>query len=119
MFTDPQTVTVNAVAQTMPRTSMGQNQGVFSKDDGTIGLQFSHLLGKRNRRQIRLNFRKVAADPLLAGVNKEYTGTVYLVIDHPPVGFTNTELKQYVDAFTAYLTASSGANVTKVLGGES
>jgi hypothetical protein len=32
---------------------------------------------------------------------------------------TNTELKQVVDALTAYLTASTGAKVTSILGGES
>jgi hypothetical protein len=52
-------------------------------------------------------------------VNKEFSGSCYLVIDHPPVGFTNAELKQYVDGYLAYLTASSGAAITKLLGGES
>jgi hypothetical protein len=61
----------------------------------------------------------VAADPLATGYNKEYSMSTYLVIDHPPVGFTNTELKYVVDALAAFLTASSGANVTKILGGES
>jgi hypothetical protein len=44
--------------------------------------------------------------------------SVYLVIDIPTVGYTNAEQKYQVDALTAWLTASSGANVTKVLGGE-
>jgi hypothetical protein len=39
-------------------------------------------------------------------------------VDHPVNGFTNTEVKQLVDGFTAYLTASSGAKVTQLLGGE-
>jgi hypothetical protein len=37
----------------------------------------------------------------------------------PVVGFTITEQKQIIDALTAWLTASTGANVTKLLGGES
>lgn len=118
MFSDPQTLTINAVANPLPRISSGVNSGIFSKDDGNVKLSFSHQYGKRNRRQIRVDFRKVAADPLATGYNKEYSMSTYLVVDHPPVGFSITEQKQIVDALTAYLTASSGANVTKLLGGE-
>jgi hypothetical protein len=92
---------------------------VFTKDDGNVKMSVSHSYGKRTRRQLRIDFRKVAADPLATGFNKEYSFSTYLVVDHPPVGFTNTEVKYVVDALTAFLTASSGANVTKLLGGES
>lgn len=119
MFADPQSLTINAVANSLPRTSSGVNAGAFTKDDGNVKMIVSHSYGKRNRRQIRVDFRKVAADPLATGFNKEYSMSTYLVVDHPPVGFTNTELKYVVDALTAFLTASSGANVTKLLGGES
>jgi hypothetical protein len=44
--------------------------------------------------------------------------SAYLVIDMPINGYSATEAKQIVDALTAYLTASSGGNVTRVLGGE-
>lgn len=117
-YTDPQTLTINAIANTLPRVSSGINTGSFSKDDGNVKLTVSHQYGKRNRRQIRVDFRKVAADPLATGYNKEYSMSTYLVVDHPPVGFSITEQKQIVDALTAYLTASTGANVTKLLGGE-
>lgn len=118
MYTDPQTITINAVANTLPRISSGVNSGVFSKDDGNVKLSVSHQYGKRNRRQVRVDFRKVAADPLATGYNKEYSMSTYLVVDHPPVGFSIAEIKQIVDALSAYLTASSGANVTKLIGGE-
>lgn len=118
MFSEPQTLTINSVANTLPRVSSGVNAGVFSKDDGNVKLSVSHQYGKRNRRQIRVDFRKIAADPLATGYNKEYSMSTYLVVDHPPVGFSLAEAKQIVDALSAYLTASSGANVTKLLGGE-
>jgi hypothetical protein len=44
--------------------------------------------------------------------------SAYLVIDVPKVGYTIAEQKQIVDALTAYLTASTGAKVTQLLGGE-
>lgn len=119
MFSDPQSLTINAVANSLPRTSSGVNTGAFTKDDGNVKMTISHQLGKRTRRNIRVDFRKVAADPLSTGFNKEYTMSAYLVVDHPVVGFTITETKNVVDALTAFLTASSGANVTKILGGES
>lgn len=117
-FADPQTVTINAVANTLPRISSGINSGAFQKDDANVKLEVSHAYGRRTRRQLKLTHRKVAADPLLSGANVQYSMTCYMVVDVPPVGYTVTEAKQIVDAFAAYLTASSGANVTKLLGGE-
>lgn len=119
MFADPQSVTINAVAQTLPRVQAGVDAGVFSKDDANVKLNIKHTYGSRVRRLVRLDYRKVAADPLATGYNKEYTMSSYLVIDHPSVGFSNAEIKYVVDALSAWLTASSGANVTKVIGGES
>jgi len=117
-YSDPQSVTINAVAQTLPRVSSGVSTGAFSKDDGNVRLEVSHQYGKRTRRQIRLVHRKVAADPFVAGNSVEYSMSTYLVVDVPTVGYTTTEAKQIVDALTAYLTASSGSKVTQLLGGE-
>jgi hypothetical protein len=117
-FSDPQSVTINAVANTLPRTSSGTNSGAFTNSDGTVRLTISHSYGKRNRRTVRIDHSKIAADPLLSE-NVEFSMSTYLVMDTPTRGYSVTEAKQIVDALTAYLTASSGANVTKVLGGES
>lgn len=117
-FADPQTVTINAVANTLPRTSSGVNSGAFTKDDGNVRLEISHSTGKRIRRQLKLTHRKVAADPLLSGANVQYSMSTYIVVDTPTVGYTVAEAKQVIDAFVAYLAASTGANVTKLLGGE-
>lgn len=117
-FADPQTVTINAVAQTLPRTSSDANAGEFKKDDSTVKLRVSHQYGKRTRHLIRLDQSKVAADPFLSGTNTKYSMSVQLVVDVPTVGYTIAEQKQIVDALTAYLTATSGARVTQLLGGE-
>ncbi len=118
MFADPQSVTINAVANSLPRTQAGIDAGVFTKDDANVKLNIKHTYSGRVRRMTRLDFRKVAADPLSTGYNKEYSMSTYLVIDTPLVGFTIAEQKQIVDALTLWLTTSTGANVTKVLGGE-
>lgn len=118
-FADPQSVTINAVAQTLPRVSSGPNNGAFRKDDTTVELLVSHAYGKRTRRVFRLTHNKVATDPLVPTVNVPYSMSVSLVVDTPNVGYTVAEAKQVVDGLTAYLTASSGARVTQLLGGES
>lgn len=118
-YADPQSVTINAVAQSLPRTSSGVDSGVFTKDDGNVKLTVKHSYsGSRVRTLIRLDHRKVAADPLATGYNKEYSMAFYGVIDRPSVGYSNAEAKYTVDALVAWLAASSGANVTKALGGE-
>jgi hypothetical protein len=118
MLSDPQTVTINAVANTLAATLRGVNESAYTKDDGNVKLSIKHSYGARSRRVVRLDFRKIAADPLTA-VNKEFSLAAYLVIDTPKVGFTVAEAKQVVDALTVYLAASSGAAVTAVLGGQS
>jgi hypothetical protein len=45
--------------------------------------------------------------------------SAYIVADVPVTGFTIVEQKQIVDALVAWLSATSGANTTKMLGGES
>lgn len=117
-YAEPQTVTINAVAQTLPRTSSGLNSGAFTKDDGNVKLSVSHNYGKRTRRVIRLDFAKIAADPLQASINLRMNMAAYLVVDTPPAGFTVAEAKQVVDALVGYLAASSGARATQLLGGE-
>jgi hypothetical protein len=117
-FSDPQSLTINSVATSLPRTSFGDNSGAFTSADGTVKLAVSHILGKRQRRTIRVDHSKIAADPFVPNVNQKVGMSAYLVIDTPVNGYSATEAKQIVDALTAYLTASTGANVTRVLGGE-
>lgn len=116
---DPQSVTVNAVAQSLPRVGSGEGKGSFRKDDLTYELLASHNRGKRVRHTIRLNNNKVAVDPLVPSVNVPYSMSVIITIDVPVVGYTLTEQKQIVDGLLGWTTASSGANLVKLLGGES
>jgi hypothetical protein len=117
-FADPQSVTINAVAISLPRTASGVNSGGFTAADGLTTLVIRHAYGKRTRREIALASSKISADPLLPSQNVKYSSTWRLTCDAPIGGFTNTELKQQVDGFLAALTASSGAKLTQLLGGE-
>jgi hypothetical protein len=118
-YADPQTITINAIAKTLPRTGSGLDSGTFTKDDQEVKLSISHAYGKRVRRTLRVDHQKIATDTLDPSINTLYGMSVYIVVDVPKVGYTVAESKQVVDGLTAYLTASSGARVTQLLGGES
>lgn len=117
-FADPQSVTINAVATSLPRVSTGVNQSKYVSNDGLVEMTVSHAYGRRNRRLIRIDHSKTAPDPLISSQNIKHSMSAHLVVDVPTTGYTVTEAKQIVDALTGYLTASSGAQVTKLLGGE-
>lgn len=120
MLSDPQSVTLNSVATSLPRVSTGENKSTYQKDDGFVKLQVSHQPNKTKvRRMVRLDTVDVAADPLLAGVNREVPFGVWLVIESPTVGLSLATQKDKVTGLLTALTASSGALLTKVLGGES
>jgi len=116
MFTDPQSVTVNSVAKSCPRISVGELNSTYKEATGEFQLRVSHQeTSKRTRRMVRLDQKKVAADPLTA-VNAYQTAGVYLVIDEPITGFSDTELGYLVTALKDWLTAG---NIAKVCAGES
>lgn len=117
-FADPQSVTISGTPISLPRTSSGVNTGAFQSNDGNTKLTVSDTYGARNRRMLRLDTTKVAADPLLSGTNNSYSMSAYLVVDTPKVGYSVAEAKAVVDALVAYLAASTGARVTQLLGGE-
>jgi hypothetical protein len=119
MFSDPQSVTINTVANSLPRVSVGDRTATYTKDDETVSLSVAHTSTKsgRTRRQVRLDITKVAADPFVANQSRQVSCSAYLVIDEPTESvFSNTELLNNVKGLTGWLT---DANVTKVIAGES
>jgi hypothetical protein len=121
LFTDPQSVTINAVATSLPKTYVEGSRSVYTSADGNVEMVVEHVRqGARKRSTIRLNQKKVAADPLLAERNVPTNQAVYVVLNAPTNGlFTNSEQKYLLDALADFLKASSGANATKFVAGES
>jgi len=116
MFSDPQSVTVNSVAQSLPAISRETDKSLYQKDDATYKLTIGHQYRpERSRFTVRLDANKVAADPLTSANNKIYSQSVFLVIDKPVVGYTNTEAQLMASGLIAWLTSG---NLLKVLGGE-
>lgn len=119
-FADPQSFTAEEpFAGSLVRTGSGINIGTFARHDNGTKLSIQHTYAKRTRRVFRADVRKVGADVLQPATNTLYTASIYLVVDAPPVGFTNTELIDIYTALADNLSASSGANLAKFLGGES
>jgi hypothetical protein len=115
MLADPQSVTINAVATSLPRTQQGNTQNVYTSADGNTSMTTKqNTTATRFRREIRLSQKKIAADPISA-INKEIGVSAYLVIDEPRAGFTDAEIGYLIDALKGWLTST---NYNKVLGGE-
>lgn len=118
MLTDPQSITISGTAIPLPRTSSGLNQGEYTSADGNVVETFKHTYGKRTRRTMHLRHSKIAPDPLISAQNIRHSSSVYFTVDLPDTGYTPAELKAVVDGMIAQLSASSGALITKMLGGE-
>lgn len=115
MFSDPQEVTVDSVAKSLPAIARGSNASEYMEADGEHQLNISSTYAKRDRSVVKLTHVTTAADPLSAETVNVST-SVYLVVDRAKFGYTITELDDLVQALTLWLTS---ANVAKVLGGES
>jgi len=119
MFTDPQALKVGSATLTLPRVQSLGSSATYQVPDGTTQLVVSHSYpngNKRARRTVRVNRRKVAADPVTA-LNSVYTSSHYFVSDVPQAGFTIEDLRADLKSLTDWLAVD--ANATKFLGGES
>lgn len=118
MYSDPQSVTVSGNAKSLARTGSTENGGKFATSDRAYLMTIAHQYGKRTRHTIRLQSDSLVANPLVSGQNVNQSMSTYLVVD-TPAGYDTATAKAVVDGFLANLTASTGANITKLLGGES
>lgn len=115
MFADPQTVTVNAVAKSLPAVVRADGKSIYQTDDRGYILEVSRIYGSSRRFLVKLTATKTAADPLTAANNRVYTTTVHMVINAPYVGYSNTEVKDIARALADWISPSS---LAKVIGGE-
>lgn len=118
MLADPQSVTIDGTPNSLPRVESGINAARYTKDDQTVSLSTSHSYGKRYRRVVRLDHNKISADPLVPAQNQKLGASMYLVFDQPVTGYTAVDLEKIATGFLAWFTASSNANLKKVLAGE-
>lgn len=119
-LSDPQSITIGTApgAVSLPRVNSGTQVGTFSNYDSKANLKVSTTYGKRTRRTARVEFSKVVTDPLVSTTNVLASATAYIVIDVPPTGFSATEQKEFALSLINWLTASTNANLIKVINGE-
>lgn len=115
-FADPQSITVNAIAKTLDRVKSEGYRSEYMMADESYKMTISHQESKgRTRRMVRVDQRVVATNPLDSTQEYKMLG-VYLVIDEPEYGFSDTEIDYVVQALKTW---ASTANVLKVLGNQS
>lgn len=117
MYADPQSVTVSAVAQSLPRTGSSLTGGKFKKDDGSYVLGVSHTEGRRIQHRVRLDNSKIVVDPLASDRNLPVSMSTFLQVDVPLTGYSAAEIAAQVIAIADWLKA--GTNAAKLVGGES
>lgn len=116
MFADPQVVTVNSVAKSMPRILMDGLSAQYSTSDSLYSLKVSHQKSNaRVRTMVRFDQRAIVPDPLTS-VNDWETLGVYFVIDRPEVGFTLANIQQNAAGLWVWGDATA---IGKLVGGES
>lgn len=106
-LTDPQSITVNAVAKSMPRLSNDGMHTIYQMDDQTFTLDIQHFSTAANKKSrvrslVKFIQRAIVADPLTA-VNDYDFVTVSLQIERPEFGFTATQIDQMVAGFKTWL----------------
>lgn len=116
---DPQSLTIDGDTISLPRVGFGDGSGRFFYEAAGISMKVSHSTGKRNRSVVRIDSTQTVDDPLLDTVNRPVSMSVQLVVDSPAFGFDAVARKEAVLALCGWLTASSNANTTKFIGGES
>jgi len=117
-FSDPISVTYNAVATNHVRAYSPGGPSLFKTSDDAYKVEISHVdvKGRRERHFIRITQRKIAADPLTPATNVESNMSVYLVIDNPKTGFSDTEIGYVLKGLCDFLNVAG--NQTKFIGGE-
>lgn len=117
MYADPQSVTVNSVAQSLPNVGRSLDTGKYATPLKDYVLTIGHSAGRRNQHRVRLDYSKIIVDPYASTRNVNVSMSVYTIIDVPTVGFTALEMGYPVTALADWLKAST--NTARLIGGES
>jgi len=117
-FDDPQSVDPGSGAVSLPNVTKGDGTSKYLSADGNLELVTGNQYGRRTRRQIRLNHKKISADAFIPEQNRENSASIYVVFDEPAVGYSNAEMLDLWEGFAANLAATSNENIVKLLGGE-
>lgn len=118
MYADPQSVTVNAVAVSLPRTGSSLSEGTFKSADSTVNMVITHRSTSKGRLQHRVQLRKDVVVPSIynPAQSAPQSYSVAIVIDNPSVGVATIDIAYIARALVAW---ASNANLDKLLSSES
>lgn len=106
---DPQSVTINGTAISLPRVLTGTEQGKFVAADGLTTVTVDPSISSRSKRQsLRINQRKVMTDPLVSTTNVVKGITVTLNVQRDLDGYSDADAKKVL---TGFLTWAQSAGV--------
>lgn len=117
MYADPQSVTINAVPVSLPRTGSSLTEGTFQSADSATGLSITHRKTNRGRVQHRVSVRKDIIVPSIynPAQNTPQSYSVSIVIDAPTVNVPSPDVAYLAKAIVAWAT---NANLDKLVGAE-
>jgi hypothetical protein len=117
-FTDPQSITVNAVARSLPRILTGSSVGTFVTADGVTTLTVDPT-GTKARRISKASVREnVNVTDSVTGLISVQNHSFTIIANRPKTGISDTVAEQLASGLIAWLTAGSNANLKKILAGE-
>lgn len=117
MFADPQSVTYNTVAKSLPTTGRGADESTYKLNDSGVvyTMKLGHQFKRRNRVVARLQRDAFASDPLVPAQNILASATATFTIDFPNIGMTAADAQLLGLALKDWL---SSANILKLVNGE-
>jgi len=118
-LSDPQSVKISGVTTSLPRVITGSRQSTYESADGNTKLTLSTVQSRRNRHTVRVDVKKITADPFIPTQNTEVSMSAYIVIDRPLVGYSNTEALAVVVGLLEAASATESGMVKKLLSSES
>lgn len=118
MLVDPQSITISGSAVSFPRTGVSNTQSDYKSADGNVELRVVQTKSSSQvRTAVSLKRNKVAADPI-SGLNSRKSAVWSIACVAPLDGITVAELQADLLGLMSAMSASSGAMIAKVLGGE-
>lgn len=99
---------------------MSTTSGEFSNPTDGYEFVITHdYSSARQRHVVWLEQVKIVTDPLFSTQNKQVVARATLTVSAPMSGFSTQQLKELAKGLIGNLTATSDANLIKVIGGES
>jgi hypothetical protein len=117
-YNDPQSITIDGTTTSLPRILTGTTVGSFKSNDGTIELTIDPRgTSKRRRNVARLYVKEAVEDPL-TGLTTIQGYMISLTSDRPLTGIPDATIVKAATGLIAWNTATSNANLNKLVAGE-